>query len=189
MTELLSKSGYAAARDVTPGAVTNWIARRKLTAPALRADGRIDVALADRQLGLMLDPVQAASAGDRTGRLGASPAPSTPAWSENEKASQQLLRARAVKASVEAERARRDLNAERGRYIPSQDAAAEWARTLGAFLQRVEEGFADLAIDLGLDRAQLAGLRKYWRSQRASAAAEARQSAQSLPEFVADEAA
>ncbi len=187
MSEILSKSSYAAARGVTPGAVTNWIARGKLTPPALRADGKIDVELADKQLGLGLDPVRAASAGDRQHQQSAGG--STPGWSENEKASQQLLRARALSASVDAERKRRDLNAERGKYTLSDQAAAEWAKMLGAFLQRVEEGFADLAIDLGLDREQLAGLRKFWRAQRANASEEARRLAATLPEFVADEAA
>jgi hypothetical protein len=188
MSELLSKSGYAAARNVTPAAVTNWIARGKLTRPALRFDGKIDVDLADKQLGITVDPVRAASAGDRTSQRQAPPDAGA-GWSENDKASQQLLRARAVKASVEAERARRDLNAERGKYAIATDVAAAWARTLDAFLQRVEEGFGDLAIDLGLDREQLAGLRKFWRAQRASAAEEARQLAATLPAFVADEAA
>jgi|ERR1700687_683482 len=188
MSEILSKSQYAAARNVTPGAVTNWIARGKLTRPALRSDGKIDANLADKQLGLTLDPVRAASAGDRP-RQRQSPPDAGTGWSDNDKASQQLLRARAVKASVEAERARRELNVERGRYAISSDVTAVWARTLGAFLQRVEEGFADLATDIGLDREQLTGLRKYWRAQRAGAAEDARQIAKALPEFVADEAA
>jgi hypothetical protein len=47
---VLSKSAYAAHRSVSAACVTNWITRRKLTAPALLPDGKIDVALADKQV-------------------------------------------------------------------------------------------------------------------------------------------
>ena len=48
---LLTKSEYARRCGVSPGAVGNWIARGKLTRPAIRRDGRINPVLADLQLG------------------------------------------------------------------------------------------------------------------------------------------
>jgi hypothetical protein len=47
---LLTKSEYARRCGVKPGAVGNWIARGKLTRPAIRRDGRIDAEVADLQL-------------------------------------------------------------------------------------------------------------------------------------------
>jgi hypothetical protein len=47
---IVSKSVYAAHRCVTAACVTNWIARQRLTPPALLPDGKIDVALADQML-------------------------------------------------------------------------------------------------------------------------------------------
>jgi hypothetical protein len=47
---ICSKSEFARRCGVTPGAITNWIRRGKLTAPALTVDGQIDVALADQML-------------------------------------------------------------------------------------------------------------------------------------------
>jgi hypothetical protein len=48
--EILSKSAFAVRRSVSPAAVTNWIVRQWLTPPALRPDGRVNVALAEKQL-------------------------------------------------------------------------------------------------------------------------------------------
>jgi hypothetical protein len=48
--EILSKSEFAVRRSVRPAAVSNWIVRGQLTAPAVRSDGKIDVALAEAQL-------------------------------------------------------------------------------------------------------------------------------------------
>jgi hypothetical protein len=47
---IVSKSAYAVHRSVTAACITQWIARGKLTAPALTDDGKIDVALADKQV-------------------------------------------------------------------------------------------------------------------------------------------
>jgi hypothetical protein len=50
MPEPLSKGAYAAHRGVHPSLVSVWIRRKKLTAPALRDDGKIDAGLADAKL-------------------------------------------------------------------------------------------------------------------------------------------
>jgi hypothetical protein len=146
-------------------------------------NGKIDVALADQQLGLSLHPVIAAGARERLTNPAAVEKTSDPV------AATQFLRARAMSATVDAERKRRTLNYERGKYILTDDAAAQWSQTLAALLLRVEESFADLALDLGLNREQLTVLRKWWRKSRGDAAAEQRRIADRLPEFVADEAA
>jgi len=45
-----TSSGFARRLNVEPAAVSLWISRQKLTAPALREDGTIDVKLAVEQL-------------------------------------------------------------------------------------------------------------------------------------------
>src|SRR5207248_3731103 len=55
MAEILSKSEFAAKLGVNLSAVSNYIARGKLTAPALRPDGTVDLELAMRQLRTGLD--------------------------------------------------------------------------------------------------------------------------------------
>ena len=56
--EIFTKAAFARRVGVKPSAVSNYIARGKLTAPALRADGTIDAALADQQLDIRLETVR-----------------------------------------------------------------------------------------------------------------------------------
>lgn len=188
MAEILSKTAYAAHANVTTGAVSNWIRRRKLTAPALRADGSIDAELADRQLGVTVQPVNAASARARA-PAAVSAGPGAPNWTQDDTASRQLLRARALSASVDAERKRRELNEERGKYTLAADADAALARTLAGFLTDVEQSFLDLSGKLRLTREQLIGLRQWWRDHRVRAAAAARLAAAGERSFIEDNAA
>ena len=55
---ILTKAKFAERRGVAKSCVSNWIQRGHLTPPALRADGRINVELADQQLGVMVDLVR-----------------------------------------------------------------------------------------------------------------------------------
>jgi len=183
MAEIVSKIEYAQYAGVTPSAVSMWIKRNKLTAPALRADGTIDRALADAQLsGGGLDIVRHIGRGGSgapfTGEPGAGPesapapaAPSAPAQlPEDQAASRLILRSRAVSAQVDAERKRRELNEERGKYVLAQQVSTEWARGLSGFLQSIELSFADLAEAAALDRQQMIAVRQWWRTQRQRAA-------------------
>lgn len=187
---------------VKPVTVSNWIARGKLTAPALREDGRIDVALARKQIEGRVNQVAVAALNRRhamerpKGKPGwprgrprkeprKAPAPPDP----REQANDRLLEARALSAHVDAERKRRDFEAERGRYTLTAEAQAAWARVLAIFLQEAEQSLADLALSLGLDRQQLVTLRRWWRNQRAKAAEANRAAGAGVPEFVEDSAA
>lgn len=190
MAEILSKSAYARVTGVNPAAVSNWIRRGQLTSPALRTDGKINRELADQQLGHRLAPVM--SAARRAAPADDRPIPSStggPAWSPSNQASLQLLRARALDASVRAERSRRELNQERGRYTLTEEAQVEWAKTLSAFLLNVEQSLADLATTLRLDREGVMELRRWWRNQRAQAAGDNREKAAGLPQFIEDNGA
>ena len=113
MAETLSKADLAVRLGVKPSAVSNYIARGKLTAPALRSDGTVDVALALRQLGKSLDLALSTGRG----------APAAAAIVERQRmpedlsAQRTLVRARAVSAAVAAEQARRKLNLDTGKYV------------------------------------------------------------------------
>jgi len=137
MCQILTKAEFARTHGVKPTAVSNWIARGHLTAPALRADGTIDVALAEEQLGKRIKPVYQAAAMTRSTPSTSAADAGDLAWAPSQQASLQLLKARALTASVEAERKRRELMAERGRYMPAAGVEAAWACTLSAFLTDV----------------------------------------------------
>jgi hypothetical protein len=188
MAEIKTKSEFADLLGVNRAAISNYIKRQKLTAPALTADGRINVELALAQLGRTVDPVAQASS---MARRGSPPSPTlTPAdasdWSPSAQASTQLLRARALSASVDAERKRRDLMAERGKYMLAAQAEADWARVLTALLQNVELSLADLALSFGLDREKTLALRRWWRSLRLRESEHHRSAAEVEPQFVED---
>ena len=181
----LSKSAYARHRGISPAAISNFIARGKLTPPAVCPDGKIDPLLADAQLGAMVDPVMSASARNRAPR----PQPAAAATrvsTADMLASSQLLKARAMSATVAAERSRRELNLERGKYLLAETATVAWGKALAEFLQGVELSFPDLAVSLGLDREKKTVLRKWWRETRSTLAAEARARADAAPEFDED---
>jgi hypothetical protein len=188
MAEIKTKTEFSAMLGVKQAAISNWIWRQKLTAPALTADGRVNVELALAQLGRTIDPVAQASSRARRG------SPTSPTsssadgadWSPSAQASAQLLRARALSASVDAERKRRDLMAERGKYLLAAQAEADWARVLTALLQNVELSLADLALSLGLDREKTLALRRWWRNLRLGEAEQHRIAAAAEPQFVAD---
>ena len=178
MAEILSKSAYAARRGRGPSAVSNWIRSGQLSAPALRPDGKIDAELADGQLAKTLDPVRSAAQ-----RL---PVASNTSGSDPAKQAQaEYLRARALSASVRAERERRELNAQRGRYMLTEEARAEWARGIMDHLQSVEQSLPDLADRLGIGWDGLLKLRRWWRARCEYTANRNRLAAASVPDFKA----
>lgn len=192
MTEILSKSGYANYRGVKPAAVSNWIARQKLTPPAVRPDGRIDRDLADRQIGGTIDPMLSAGSHRRYSPVAPPDGQEqVPGWSPANQVNFQMLRAKAMSATVDAEIKRRNLNATRGKYMLTESAEAEWARVLSAFLVEAEQSFADLNYQLeGLDaRERLLTIRRWWRELRRRTAATNEAEAEGLPQFVEDSAA
>jgi len=150
----------------------------------VRSDGMIDVEYALDQLARNLDADRSRPMRRRPNETELT-IPST----ADTRAAAQLLRARAMSASVDAERKRRAFNLERGRYLLADQAEAEWNKAIAKFLLQIEHSFPDLAVELGLDRAKTAALRRWWRNQRTKAADEFAASTADLPEFVEDNAA
>ena len=124
---------------VKPSAVSNWISRGQLTAPALKPDGRIDAELARQQLGQTVPTGRShhRSAGRRraprrNGRK-AAPAENLPVRIGNRQAP--ALRRSSALGLVRA------------------DGAAEaWSVELSALLIAIEEWLPDLAQMLGASR-------------------------------------
>lgn len=122
MAEILTKAAFARRRGVGANTVSMWIKRGRLMAPALRRDGTINVALADQQLARTLDVMSAGRGGRAGGNLftglqSVSPATAAPDEMVDIDSARQLLKARALSASIDAERKRRELEHERGRYV------------------------------------------------------------------------
>lgn len=193
MTELLTKGEFAKRRGVTPAAVSQWLSTGRLTGSALVGIGRnakIDVAEAERQLGLTLDPGQQMARGGRPVASGMPPAGGGDAPSNNAVERYQL--ARAINAEIETERARRKEEAERGNYMETAPARDAWSKELSGFIQAVDMWFPDVAELLAAETTQgvvldakaiTVHLRRSWRSfraKRSDLAASARDAAPAL---------
>src|SRR5260370_32935259 len=153
--EILTKREFAARCKVRPCTVSNWVARKRLTAPALRADGAIAVEAAFQQLGITLDPVRAAS------RPKAPTAPAAELVAFGPAAD--LLKARALILQIDAEQRRRAFEHERGRYMLTADAEAQWTAELTDLLLAIDGGFVDLADALPGDRrGRPSSIQKKW---------------------------
>jgi hypothetical protein len=179
MTEYLTKAAFGRRHGRAPSTVSRWIKTGKLTPPALRPDGLVNAQMGDRQLGLRLDVTR----GRPTTTLLQQPAARFPAM---QRAQTQLLAARALNATISAERARRQLNAERGRYVLADEVYAVFGRMLADHIADVETSLTDLAIDLDLDREKLALLRRWWRTRRERTAEAARTLRDTNPRYVED---
>ena len=97
-----------------------------------------------------------------------------------------MLRSKATIEAIRAERARRELDYERGRYMLTEAVQQEWRNVLGDFLQTVETSLPDLANTLQLDREGIVKLRRWWRQHRADAARANRDKAAALSQFIED---
>jgi hypothetical protein len=108
----LSKTAYAERLGVQPSAVSNYIARGHLSPRAIRADGMINVALADADLSVSLDLVKSAGRGAETEAIAGPTA--VVVDSEHLELSRSLLRARTAAAQAAATRAQIELATLRG---------------------------------------------------------------------------
>ena len=166
MPDVMTKSAFAAHRGVMTSAVSNWIARGKLSGPALTADGRIAVEEAERQLGRTVDP----------GR-GAPPAPTaTPRPVAGTEANEQVeqladLRLRSEKLKLEkqeraAEEEKLAAAQRRGELMHVDEARRIWAAELDELLAAVEVFVVELPTALGLGRDAVDTARRAWRDFR-----------------------
>jgi len=195
MAEVLSKNEFAARRGVHKSAVSHWIKDGRLYGDALVGTGRtakINVAVAEAQLSRTLD------LGQRLVHAASPGATAEPkALAVNDDAAR-YQKAKADAAEIEAERARRRMEEERGRYVLAEEARDAWSRELARRAERLERWVTDAAQDVAAAQAEAAGpldhkgltvvLRSSLRRFRASAAADARERHAAAPELVADPA-
>ena len=150
MAEILTKSEFAAKLGVNLSAVSNYIARGKLTAPALRPDGTVDSSWRCGSCALgWIWRVVLGWARPAQQPLSAPGNPSS--GRKNYRSSAPMVRARAVSAAVAAERARRKLSPETGKYLVGSRLPANGerrcqdpARYRGGPLQKIYTGQASV---------------------------------------------
>jgi hypothetical protein len=182
---VMSKSAFAAHLGRSRACISHWLKRKQLTSPAVTADGRINVSLALEQLQTTIDLPTSV-------RRQPQPAPVADPVSATrtplETAQAQLISARALMATVQAERERRQLNEERGRYVLADAVRAEFSKVLREFIEDVETSLIEVAAELGVDREGLLILRRWWKQRRERMAEKARIMRDSSPKYVADPA-
>lgn len=165
MAELLTKAEFASRLGKRPSAVSNWIAREKLTGAALTADGRINVDEALRQLGETIDPGR----GNPTAMLAVAapiddpPAPS-PQMTMPFPGSLADIRLRTE--TLRLEEMQRNAAIARGELIYAEAAQRTWAEQLEELIASMELFVLDLPAKLGLDREASVTIRAEWRAFR-----------------------
>lgn len=175
-TLIMSKTAFAARRGVGVSTVSKWIERKRISGDALTADGRINVTIAEQQLGIRLDVVRSEGARAASQIAGGDEA-NEPAASVREK----IL-------EVELEQKRRRLEVERGVYVRADQVRAERGRALKQMIAAIDNWVGELPAELGLDQTQSAQIRSAWRRFRERQADAALAQAQSLPELMTDAA-
>ncbi|RJF81117.1 hypothetical protein D3877_12910 [Azospirillum cavernae] len=188
----LSKSEFARHRGVSPAAVSQWISNGRLSGSALIGAGRtakINVEEADRQLGVTLD------LGQQMAQQALRPSPPSPPSfrSPEDDHAARYQKARADSAEIDAERARRRDQAERGLYLETDAARAAWAKELGGLLTAMDQWISDLAPALAAtpsrDPKELAVLlRQRWREFRQQQADQARATRDAVPALTVETA-
>lgn len=164
MSEIVTKSEFAKRVGKLPSAVSNWIARGKLSGSALTADGRIVVDEALRQLDMTVDP----------GR-GAPPPAMRPAADAAQPEPGSLAALRIRRETLAIEQAERQAAIERGELVQSDAVARQWSGELEELLAAVELLFIELPAKLGLGtREAVETARREWREFRRRRAEAAR---------------
>ncbi|MCG5240082.1 hypothetical protein ACIU1J_01885 [Azospirillum doebereinerae] len=184
----MSKSDFARHRGVSPAAVSQWISSGRLSGAALVGEGRtakVDVAEADRQLATTLDLGQQMAQQTLRPALPVAAAPLLPRSPEDDHAAR-YQKARADSAEIDADRARRREQAERGLYMETDPARAAWGKELGGLLTAIDQWISDLAPALAAEPSRdpkvlAVVLRRRWREFRQKQADQARATRTATP--------
>ncbi|HEY8125394.1 MAG TPA: hypothetical protein VIF88_08250 [Methylocystis sp.] len=202
----MSKSDFAAACNVTPSAVANWIARGKIGREALVGEGRgarikFDVAMA--QLKERLDPSQRFGLNGISTKLddapatphGHSPPPPSarvPAQPFEPSVEDQIKREKLLQAQLATSRAKEQDRLSRGVYILAAEARDATTRAAAQLVASFEGAVPDLAAAIAA-KWQLPArdvthlLRAEFRKIRARVGAEFAALGAEEPEFIEDD--
>ncbi|TWB15607.1 hypothetical protein [Nitrospirillum bahiense] len=203
---VVEKGAFAAMIGRDPSAISYYISKRKLTAPALVGVGRnsrVNVRLAVQQLGMSLDLGQQLA--QQSSLLLTPEVPAPPIVSETHRAAEDftpvggagyppseqslLLRARREQAELDVERSKTKARQDDGTLVVKADVDRYMAKRLGAIVSRLEGSLPQLASQLashlqGSSREITVLLRDWLRDQRKAIADEARDQAASRPDAV-----
>lgn len=198
---IMSKSEFAAACNVTPSCVANWISRGKISDGALVGEGRsarikFDVAMA--QLKERLDPSQRFGLNGISTKLDDAPAARTPAVPPSASSfaepsiEDQIKREKLLQAQLATSRAKEQDRLSRGVYILAAEARDETTRAAAHLVASFDGAVPDLAAAIAA-KWQLPArdvthlLRAEFRKIRARLAAEFAAVAAAEPEFIRDD--
>lgn len=183
----VTKSAFAALIGRSPGRISQFIAEGKLTAPALRADGKIDPLLGAKQLRVVLDPSQQLGLVDQPPLLDDEPDEKK----EPGKVSDQnrYLKLKADERELDVEVKRRRMAADSGRWMETAPAARDFARDLATIFTDLEAWVMtcgqDLADALAVDpRTATLTVKKSLHKFRAGQAEKRRAEGEALPELI-----
>jgi hypothetical protein len=204
--KIVSKSDFAAACNVTPSCVANWISRGKIGPEALVGDGRaarikFDVAMA--HLKERLDPSQRFGLNGISTKLDDSPPPPQassarassvrPAAQPSEPSVEdQIKREKLLQAQLATSRAKEQDRLSRGVYILAADARDDSTRAAAQLVASFEGAIPELAAAVAAKwqlpaRDVMHLLRAEFRKIRARVAAEFAELAAAEPEFIRDD--
>lgn len=193
---VVSKSQYAALKNVSPGRVSQWISEGKIEPDAMVGEGRsakINVALADQYLRRKLDMSQRTGNGLATRLPDTTPAPAAaapdappPAPSAIDVIEEAFKRERLEGLQRENRKKAEEEAARAGRYVDAQAATAQMAKiaakTITVFEGALPEIAGQLAAKFNLSqRDVLHLLRHEFRAVRGRAAGAQREAAAALP--------
>jgi hypothetical protein len=179
MSEIITKGEYARRRGVSDQCVSMWIARRQLTTPALKADGTVDVALADEQLRERLDPARSSTCFGQPDLDDAGPQAARSDLLDRER------RQRIEEREIRLARLRREELAARGVYVRAADVRRSHNQMLAQLIAAMDQFvIGDLPTRFGFTNELRAEIRKEWRAFRERQAEHYASEAAVLPEFI-----
>jgi hypothetical protein len=180
MVEVKTKSEFAALLGINPAAVSNYIRRRKLTAPALTADGRVNVKLALAQLRITLD-----------GRLSSAKRVRKPAAGNGHAPPDDLAdrerQQRIEERDIRLRRLLREERVSRGTYLLASAVEREHGRLIAELVSAIERWIiGDLPALLACDPATRVVIKKAWHQYREFQSKYYRALAMAAPDFEAE---
>ena len=172
--EIITKTYYARRRGVSEAAVSNWLARGRLTNECLTKDGKIIVREAQRQLRARLDGVRSAANREAAAARRVQPAMTA---TMPPSARERLL-------ELDLQRRQAQFDAERGLYTLTATVQANRGKALMRIVAAIDNGLPELITELGGDAEALQTARRWWRRLRKREAEAAGKRADALSEFV-----
>ena len=197
------KGVYAQMRGISPARVSQYISAGQIHGNAIVGEGRkamIVPRIANEQLGVTLDFDQVLANGKPTASAAPPPgAAAAPASATTDPLTllinndqRRAARANADSAEMAAEKQRRDMAADVGRYTLTDEAQVAFRKRLGEIITSLDHSVPDMAKAMATElefadvRALTVALRLQIRKWRAKEAAKARDAGRDMAAYMAD---